>query len=60
MEPPFDAMVLVNGQLMFSCGGEEDLDIGEYELVVPLNANGEITLFLCVDGFRPYKQIFSP
>ena len=48
-------MVLANGQYMFSCAGH-----GEYELEVPLDVNGEITLFVFVDGLQPYKEIFSP
>ena len=49
------AMVLANGQHMFSCDGN-----GEYQLSVPLDGNGEITLFTFVDGLQPYKEIISP
>ena len=49
------AMVLANGQYMFSCD-----PIGEYQLSVPLDPNGEITLFVFVDGLQPYKEIISP
>ena len=52
---PVCAMVLANGQYMFSCAGN-----GEYELEVPLDANGEITLFAFVDGLAPFKQILTP
>ena len=51
-ETPLCAMVLANGQHMFSCGGN-----GEYELTVPLDANGEITFFAFCDGLQPYKEI---
>lgn len=53
-ETPLCAMVLANGQHMFSCGGN-----GEYELTVPLDANGEITLFAFCDGLQPYKEIIK-
>ena len=52
---PLCAMVLANGQYMFSCGGN-----GEYQLTVPLDPNGEITLFVFVDGLQPYKQTLIP
>jgi len=48
-------MVLANGQYMFSCD-----PYGEYQLTVPLDPNGEITLFVFVDGLQPYKEIISP
>ena len=51
---PLCAMVLVNGQYMFSCDPD-----GEYQLTVPLDPNGEITLFTFVDGLQPYKEINS-
>ena len=52
---PLCAMVLANGQYMFSCD-----PIGEYQLTVPLDPNGEITLFVFVDGLQPYKEIIRP
>ncbi len=52
---PLCAMVLANGQHMFSCGGE-----GKYELDVPLDDNGKITLFSFVDGFAPFSQVLEP
>jgi len=51
---PLCAMVLVNGQYMFSCDPD-----GEYQLTVPLDPNGEVTLFTFVDGLQPYKEINS-
>jgi len=51
---PLCAMVLVNGQYRFSCDPD-----GEYQLTVPLDPNGEITLFVFVDGLQPYKEINS-
>jgi hypothetical protein len=51
---PLCAMVLANGQYMFSCD-----PYGEYQLSVPLDPNGEITLFTFVDGLQPYKKIIS-
>jgi hypothetical protein len=51
---PLCAMVLANGQYMFSCDPN-----GEYQLSVPLDPKGEITLFTFVDGLQPYKEIIS-
>lgn len=48
------ALVLANGQHMFSCGGN-----GDYNLTVPLDANGTITLFAFVSGFSPFKQVLT-
>ncbi|MCP4345628.1 MAG: hypothetical protein GY795_08885 [Desulfobacterales bacterium] len=52
---PLNAMVLANGQHMFT--GPAD---GRYELEVPLNEDGEITLFGFCDGFAPFRQILKP
>ncbi len=49
---PVCALVLANGQHMFSCAGQ-----GEYSLDVPLDDNGEITLFVFAAGFEPYRNI---
>ena len=53
---PLCAMVLANGQYMFSCGENQ----GTYELDVPLDENGEITLFAFVDGLAPFKVTSEP
>jgi hypothetical protein len=45
---PLCAMVLANGQYMFSC--EAGDAFGDYQLDVPLDANGEITLQVFVSG----------
>jgi hypothetical protein len=50
------AMVLANGQNMFSCG---DI-LGTFDLEVPLDVNGEITLYCFCSGFAPYKNVFTP
>ncbi|MCP3940089.1 MAG: hypothetical protein GY710_01215 [Desulfobacteraceae bacterium] len=50
------AMILANGQHMFTCGDNQ----GVYELEVPLDANGEITLFGFCDGLLPFKKIITP
>ncbi|MCP4110304.1 MAG: hypothetical protein GY749_33075 [Desulfobacteraceae bacterium] len=50
------AMVLANGQYMFTCGENE----GKYELDVPLNTNGEIVLYGFVEGFQPYSETLKP
>ncbi|MCP4110031.1 MAG: hypothetical protein GY749_31670 [Desulfobacteraceae bacterium] len=46
---------LANGQHMFSCGGD-----GSYNLEVPLNSEGKITLYGFCEGFAPYKIILEP
>ncbi len=52
---PACALVLANGQKMFSCSGD-----GSYSLSVPLDANDQITLFAFVSGLAPYKQVITP
>ena len=42
------AMVLANGQYMFSCDGA-----GNYALNVPLDSNGQVKLQVYADGFAP-------
>lgn len=53
---PLCAMVLANGQHMFSC----DDNLGVYDLTVPLDGHGQITLFVFVSGFQPYQVTFAP
>ncbi len=53
-DTPLCAMVLANGQHMFTCD-----DVGKYELDVPLDANGEITLFAFVSGLAPFEEIID-
>jgi parallel beta-helix repeat protein len=50
------AMVLANGQRMFSCGDNP----GTFDLEVPLDKDGEITLYVFCSGFAPYKEILVP
>ncbi len=52
---PLCAMVLANGQHMFSC----DMSFGRYDLTVPVDQNGKVTLFGFADGFQPQKHLFS-
>ena len=52
---PLCAMVLANGKNMFSCGGD-----GSFNLSVPLNENGEVTLMTFAQGFAPFRQSLSP
>jgi len=47
---PICAMVLANGQYMFSCDGT-----GAYSLTVPLDDEGQVTLFSFADGFAPFR-----
>jgi len=51
---PLCALVLANGQHMFSC----DASQGRYDLTVPADADGNITLFGFADGFQPYSETF--
>jgi len=51
---PLCALVLANGQHMFSCGDSN----GRYDLTVPVDQNGNITLFGFADGFEPYNEVF--
>ncbi|MCP4353633.1 MAG: hypothetical protein GY795_49935 [Desulfobacterales bacterium] len=48
------AMVLANGQHMFTCN-----PVGEYKLSVPLDENGQITLYVFCEGFMPFKQVLN-
>lgn len=47
---PVCAMVLANGQYMFSCGAS----LGSYSLNIPLDANGQYKLQVYAQGFAPY------
>jgi hypothetical protein len=35
-------------------------DTGAYSLEVPLDGNGDITLYGFCAGFQPYKQVLRP
>jgi hypothetical protein len=48
------AMVLANGQHMFSCDGS-----GSYALYIPLDTNGQFKLQVYADGFAPTIQTFD-
>ena len=49
------AMVIANGQNRFSCSGD-----GSFNLMVPLDANGKVTLMTFAQGFAPFRQTLSP
>jgi hypothetical protein len=53
-QTPICAMVLANGQFMFSCGGS-----GSYALNIPLDSNGRFKLQVYADGFAPTIQTFD-
>lgn len=53
---PLCAMILANGQNMFSCGA----DFGTFDLEVPLDGNGEISLYAFAAGFLVFKDVFMP
>lgn len=51
---PLCAMVLANGQHLFSCG----INPGTYDLAAPVARNGQMTIFAFADGFQPYRDTF--
>ncbi len=53
---PLCAMVLANGQHMFTCGE----DLGLYDLNVPPDENGAVTLLAFCDGLAPFRKILYP
>ncbi|MGI9321102.1 MAG: hypothetical protein ACR2O5_06785 [Thiogranum sp.] len=53
-QTPICAMVLANGQFMFSCSGS-----GSYALNIPLDNNGQFKLQVYADGFAPTIQRFD-
>jgi hypothetical protein len=55
-ETPLCAMVLANGQHMFSC----EANLGLYDLLVPLDENGTITLYGFCSEFAPFETILTP
>ena len=52
---PICALVLINGVSQFSCDGN-----GRYDMEVPVDANGMITVQVFADGFAPFNQIVIP
>ena len=52
---PVCAMVLANGQYMFTCSGD-----GSFNLDVPLDGNGQITVFAFCEGLAPFEQVIYP
>ena len=52
---PVCTMVLANGQYMFTCSGD-----GSFNLDVPLDGNGQITVFAFCEGLAPFEQIIYP
>jgi len=53
-QTPICAMVLANGQHMFSCDGT-----GSYTLKIPLDNNGQFKLQVYADGFAPSIRKFD-
>jgi hypothetical protein len=53
-QTPICAMVLANGQHIFSCDGT-----GSYALNIPLDTNGQFKLQVYADGFAPTIQTFD-
>jgi len=52
---PVCSIVISNGQNMFTCDGT-----GGFELDVPLDGNGDITIYCFISGFSPFKVVFDP
>ena len=52
---PVCAMVLANGQYMFTCSGD-----GSFNIDVPLDGNGQITVFTFCSGLAPFQQVIYP
>jgi hypothetical protein len=52
---PVCAMVLANGQHMFTCSGD-----GSFNLYVPLDGNGQITVFGFCSGLAPFERVIYP
>ena len=55
---PVCAMVLINGQYMFSCGAGDDY--GKYLIEAPLDGNGELLVQTFVSGKAPYRLTTTP
>ena len=53
-QTPICAMVLANGQFMFTCDGT-----GSYALNIPLDTNGQFKLQVYADGFAPSIRTFD-
>jgi len=53
-DTPVCAMVLANGEFLFSCDGT-----GNYSLNIPLDGNGQFKLQVYADGFAPKVQTFD-
>jgi hypothetical protein len=53
-QTPVCAIVLANGQFMFSCDAT-----GSYALTIPLDTNGQFKLQVYADGFAPTIQTFD-
>jgi hypothetical protein len=51
---PLCAMVLANGQFVFSCDGS-----GNYNMNIPLDGNGQFKLQVYADGFAPYTSRYD-
>jgi hypothetical protein len=52
---PVCAMALANGQYEFTCSGD-----GSFDLNIPIDDNGQVTLYSFCSGFQPYKYVYTP
>jgi len=55
---PLCSLVLANGQYMFTCG--DPLPQGKFDLTVPPDGQGQITLFGFSSGLPPFELTFFP
>jgi len=55
---PVCAMVLANGQYQFSDSATGVYDFNERG--IPLDEDGQLTIFAFADGFAPFKQVITP
>ncbi|MCP4349294.1 MAG: hypothetical protein GY795_27755 [Desulfobacterales bacterium] len=56
---PLCAMVLINGQYMFSCEGSCAGEPGNYSLIAPLNDEGKLSIMGFCEGFAPFETTIS-
>jgi len=57
-DTPLCAMVLANGQYMFTC--KDGDDFGRYALEVPLDGNGEVSIQVFASGLAPFRDTIEP
>jgi hypothetical protein len=56
-DDPVCAMVLANGRYQFTCSNDVD---GAFNFDVPLDSNGQITVFTFCSGMAPFRKVIYP